>query len=49
MGNPEAVGKPQGLLPILEVLDMVGKGSTAFNSAYKAVGIKPVQAPVLAS
>jgi hypothetical protein len=49
MGNPETVGQPRELLPILEALDTVGKGSTAFNSAYKAVGIKPVQAPVLAS
>jgi hypothetical protein len=45
MGNPEAVGQPRELLPILKALDTISEGSAAFNSACKAVGIKPVQEP----
>ncbi len=43
MGNPEAVGQPQELLPILEALDTIDEGSVAFNQACKAVGLKPIQ------
>ena len=45
MGNPEAVGQPRELPPILEALDTINEGSVAFNQACKAVGLKPIQDP----
>jgi hypothetical protein len=45
MGNPDTVGQPLDILPILEALDMIDKGLAAFGRACKAVGLKPIQDP----
>ena len=45
MGNPEAVGKPRKLAPILDALESITEGPAAFSQACRDVGIKPIQRP----
>ena len=45
LGNPESVGKPRKLKPILDALGTIDNGSTAFSCACRDVGIKPIQRP----
>ena len=45
LGDPDSVGDPRELGPILEALDAVLQGPTAFTNACRNAGIKPVQLP----
>jgi len=45
MGNPEAVGRPRELGPILDALQTVTKGPATFSQACRDAGIKPIQHP----
>jgi len=45
LGDPESVEPPRELQPILDALDTIGDGPTAFSRACQDVGIKPIQRP----
>ena len=45
IGDPDLVGSPRDVPPILAALDTIDKDPTTFCKACKAVGIKPVQHP----
>jgi Plavaka transposase len=45
LGNPESVGNPRELGQILEALDSISQGPTAFANACRKAGIKPIQRP----
>jgi len=45
IGDPDLVGSPRDVPPILAALDTIDKDPTTFCRACKAVGIKPVQHP----
>jgi hypothetical protein len=45
MGDPEFVGRPHELGPILDALQTVANGLAVFSQACKDAGIKPIQHP----
>ena len=45
IGEPDSVGNPRNLEDILDALDTISDGPTAFTKACKSAGIKPIQQP----
>lgn len=45
LGDPDTVGEPCELKPILDALDMITEGPTQFTRSCQKAGIKPIQHP----
>ena len=45
IGDPESIASPRDPGPILDALDTLSQGATAFTKACQSAGIKPIQHP----